>query len=93
MTHIKPLMIAAACALVLPTFAADSDAAKAVDKAKADAKADAKKPAAAKDRVAGQVVPPAITGELVDKSANGNGAMPAPYSLRGSRWVPKDDRS
>jgi hypothetical protein len=93
MTHIKSLMIAVACALVLPTFAGESDAAKAIDKARADAKADAKKPAVAKDKVAGQVVPPAMTRDLVDKASNGNGALPAPYSLRGSRWVPNDDRS
>lgn len=93
MMQIKALVAAAACALVLPVLAAESttDTAKAVDKAKAEAKAEAKKPAADKEKIAGQVAAPVVTKDSVEK---GNGAtQPEPYSLRKERWVHDEDRS
>jgi hypothetical protein len=92
MISIKALAAAAACAIVLPVISAETDAAKAVDKAKAEAKAEAKKPAATKEKVAGQVSVPALTSESVDKSANG-ATQQKQYRLEDSRWVPKEDRS
>lgn len=92
MMQIKALVAAAACTLVLPAFAAETPTAKAVEKAKAEAKADAKKPAASKEKFAGQISTPAVTPGSV--AAKGNGATNVePYSLRNERWVPKEDRS
>ncbi len=88
MTHIKSWMIAAACTLVLPAFAAETNTAKAADQAKAEAK----KPAASREKIAGQVSAPVVTKDSVDKS--GDVAKDAePFTLKDARWAPKADRS
>jgi hypothetical protein len=85
MMQIKALMIAAACALVLPAFAADTD--KSVDKPKAEANAVAKKPVV-REKVAGEVLVPDVKKDTVEVVT-----AQEPYSLRNSRWVPKEDRN
>ena len=81
-------MIAAACTLVLPAFAAETDAAKTADQAKAEAK----KPAASREKIAGQVSAPVVTKDSVDKSDNVAKDV-EPFTLKDARWVPKADRS
>lgn len=88
MTLIKSLIAAAACAFVLPAFAADTDKdAKATEKPKAEAKADAKKPAAVREKVAGDVKAPVERKDAVDV-VSGAGEQ---FSLRNSRWVRDED--
>ncbi len=92
---IKSLMIAAACALVLPAFAADADKATGEQPkagvqpkaaAKAPAKEDAKKSAAEREKVAGEVKTPIEAKGVVED------LTPAkPYSLSNSRWVRDED--
>ena len=89
MTHIKSWVMVAACALALPAFSAETDTLKAADKAKAEARKTANVKG---DKVAGQVSAPAVTTESVDKSANDAKAA-TPFTLKDSRWVPKEDRS
>lgn len=79
--QIKSLMIAAACAFVLPAFAADTDKAATTEKPKAEAKADAKKPAAAREKIAGEVKAPVEKKEGIDVVSD------KPFSLKDSRWV------
>ncbi len=86
---IKSLMIAAACALVLPAFAADADKATGEQPkaaAKAPAKEDAKKSTAEREKVAGEVKTPLEAKGVVED------LTPAkPYSLSNSRWVRDED--
>ena len=92
MMQIKSLMLAAACAFVLPVFAADADKSiDKTDKAKSEVKADVKKPVAPRAKVAGDVVAPEVKKDSVE-IVNGQTTV-QPYTLRNERWVPKEDRS
>ncbi|HET9653416.1 MAG TPA: hypothetical protein VFP36_14545 [Usitatibacter sp.] len=79
--QIKSLMIVAACAFVLPAFAADTDKAATTEKPKAEAKADVKKPAAVREKIAGEVKAPVEKKEAVDVVSDTS------FSLKNSRWV------
>lgn len=89
MMKIKALMIAAACAFVLPAFAADTDKAtdKAADKAKAEAKSEVKKPVV-REKFAGEIKAPVVKKDAVDIVSDTS----QPFTLKNSRWVHDEDR-